>query len=236
MKPVDKGSHVGGLKAYGDAKPELIDRLGSFCSYCECPATPQQLHVEHIYPQAPKAHPNLSTNWRNFLLACATCNTYKGNHLGNVRQIRLLKSHLWPHIDNTFVAFSYNRNGHVSISRNLSVTNKRLAKATRNLLGLLKTPAVTANYSAWGIAYDGITKRKEAWGIATRARDAYEENTSPKQLRSLCDNCLKTGFFSVWMKVFYRHSAVRKELIRECKAAVACFDATTTQPILRGRV
>ena len=54
MKPVDKGEYETVIKDHKDAKPELVLRLGKFCSYCECHGSPQQLHVEHIYPQKPK--------------------------------------------------------------------------------------------------------------------------------------------------------------------------------------
>ena len=94
MKPVNKGRSILGLNVHGEAKPDLLERLGEFCSYCECPGAAQQLHVEHIYAQAKTAHPNLSKAWRNFLIACGTCNTYKSKHLGNDRQRKLLKKFL----------------------------------------------------------------------------------------------------------------------------------------------
>jgi len=61
MKPVDKGQSLGRLQNYTDAKPHLIFRLGSQCSYCEQFGYPQALHVEHIYPQDP--HSELENEW-----------------------------------------------------------------------------------------------------------------------------------------------------------------------------
>jgi uncharacterized protein (TIGR02646 family) len=235
LKPVDKGAYVGGLKAHGDAKPELVARLGQFCSYCESPSSPQQLHVEHIYPQANTAHPGLSKCWRNFLLACPTCNTYKNRHLGNGRQFQLLKRFLWPHIDNTFEAFKYERDGRVIPRPGLPAPVETLAQATSEMVGLLRSPAVAANYAEKGMAYDGIKMREEAWGIAERALTVYLENPSAGQLYSICDNCSKTGHFSVWMEVFRNHVDVKRALIAKCKAAPACFDPTTCSPIRRGR-
>ena len=235
LKPVDKGPNVRGLNAHGDAKPELLARLGEFCSYCECPGSPQQLHVEHIFAKAETAHPNLSKNWRNFLLACSTCNTYKSHHLGNGRQVRLLSRFLWPHIDNTFNSFEYVSNGQVFPKPGLPAGTRALAKATVEMIGCMRSPAATVDYEALGIAYDGIKKREEAWGIAERARDAYRENSSSAQLATICDTCYKTGHFSVWMAVFGAFSEVRRALILKCKAAPACFDALTSALIKRGR-
>src|ERR1035441_7072380 len=132
MKPVDKGASVHGIRQYGDAKPELITRLGQACSYCECPGEPQQLHVEHIYPEANTAHPNLARSWRNFLIACGTCNTYKRHHLGDNRQTGLLKSLLWPHWDNTIKAFNYLPDGRVELAAGLTPDQIALATATRD--------------------------------------------------------------------------------------------------------
>ena len=235
MKPVDKGAYVCDLKDYKDAKPELLARLGPFCSYCEGPGLPQQLHVEHIYAKIDSAHPSLSKCWHNFLLACSTCNTYKSKHLGNGRQFQLLKHFLWPHIDNTFDAFQYERDGRVTPSPGLPAAVAALAQATCDMVGLLRSPAVAADYEESGIAYDGVSMRNEAWGIAEHALTAYVENPSPAQLDAVCDTCAKTGHFSVWMEVFRDHVDVKRALIAKCKAAPACFDPATCSPIRRGR-
>ncbi len=73
MKPVNKGKPVLSLANHKQAKPELISRMGSFCSYCEAAGKPQDIDVEHIYPQ--ESHPELAAQWRNFLLPCSTSNT-----------------------------------------------------------------------------------------------------------------------------------------------------------------
>jgi uncharacterized protein (TIGR02646 family) len=235
MKPVNKGGYIGGFRDHGDAKPDLLARLGHFCSYCESSGSPQQLHVEHIYQKATTAHPKLKNNWHNFLLACPTCNTYKSHHLGNGRQTGLLKRFLWPHLDNTFAAFDYDSSGRVFPNPGLPRQISGLARDTITMVGLMQSPAAAVNYAALGIAYDGASKRSEAWEIAKRARDAYLQNPSPAQLRAVCDACYCTGHFSIWMAVFYRQPIVRHALITKCKADPVCFDATTSAPIVRGR-
>lgn len=234
MKPVDKGKDLGTFNKHGDAKPELLARLGEFCSYCECHGSPQQLHVEHIYPQKP--HPEKSKVWDNFLLACVTCNTYKRYHLGDGTQSSLNDHFLWPHLDNTFNAFKYQPNGLVSVKSGLPSDIKILADATLDMCGAMRSPAVTTKYSDLGIAYDGIEKRDNVWKIAELALVAYEENPSENQLKTVCDNCYSNGYFSIWMEVFVAYSEVRKALINKCKAASSCFDSTNATPILRGRL
>lgn len=166
------------LANYEDAKPDLIDRLGEFCCYCEAAAPPQQLHIEHIRSQ--KAHPLLVKIWANLTLACTTCNTYKRHYLGDGRQRRMLGRFLWAHLDNTFNAFTYEANGHVSARANLPPNLAAIAQATCDMIGLMKSPAAAAPYNELGIAYDGVKKREQAWGIAKTALDAYEEKPFSK--------------------------------------------------------
>lgn len=234
MRPVERGSSPQTFTNYGDAKPFLIDRMGSFCSYCERLKDAQELHVEHIYPKAATAHPHLERSWRNFLLACSTCNTYKSKHLGNGRQSGLLRRCLWPHIDNTFNAFDYDAQGQMLVSSALGAAEQALAQETITMVGALKSPAVAAKYKDLGIAYDGAKKREEAWAIAREALATYEATPIPAVLTTVAFLCVKSGHFSIWMKVFHRHPTVLAELCRRCSAAAACFDANGA-PVRRGR-
>ncbi len=234
MRPVDKGRCITRLRAYGNAKPDLLSRIGEFCSYCECSGAAQQLHIEHVYPKDP--HPGLATNWRNLLLSCATCNTYKSKYLGNSRQSCLLRASLWPHIDNTFNAFEYQKSGLVRVRHGLSPAVSAEATRLLDMVGLMQSPTVAAKYEALGIAYDGTTRRTEAWGIASRALEAYRENPTAKMLETICDNCYSTGYFSVWMTVFRKYANVRQAFIKRCRAACECFDGITAKPLTRGRV
>lgn len=234
MKPVDKGEDLGTFRDHKHAKPDLLARLGEFCSYCECPGSPQQLHVEHIYPQKP--HPEKSKDWDNFLLACATCNIYKRHHFGDGTQSSLNDRFLWPHLDNTFNAFKYHPDGLVSTKSSLPPDIKVLADATLDMCGAMRSPAVTTRYKDLGIAYDGIDKRNSVWKIAELALVAYEENPSENQLKSICNNCYSNGYFSIWMEVFAAYPEVRKAFINKFKAASSCFDATSTAPVPRGKL
>lgn len=221
------------MARYEDAKPDLIARLGEFCCYCEAAASPQQLHIEHIRSQ--KAHPLLVKTWANLTLGCTTCNTYKRHYLGDGRQLHMLRRFLWAHLDNTFNAFAYEANGHVAPKAGLPQDLAAVAQDTCDMIGLMRSPAVADDYNELGIAYDGVKKRQEAWGIANTALDAYQENPSANQIKAIADTCYKCGHFSVWMEVFKQHRDVRLALIERCKGAAACFDGEAS-PVARGRL
>jgi uncharacterized protein (TIGR02646 family) len=208
--------------------------MGSFCSYCERFVNKHDLHVEHIYPQKP--HPERSRKWRNFLLACSTCNTYKDKHLGHTKQARLLKRYAWPHLDNTFLAYIYEASGSVHVSATISADAQTLSQATLDMVGLMKTPDAAAAYEILGIAYDGKTTREELWGTAETARMAYQENPSQIQLAATVNLAKSTGHFSIWMEVFKNHMVVRQRLITEMAADPTCFDPVTTAPLTKGRI
>ncbi|CAO5254029.1 HNH endonuclease [Frankia sp. AgKG'84/4] len=67
------------LTVYRRARRGLIGRLGAFCSYCELPVV-TSLATEHVLPKA--TFPAYGAAWDNFLLACAACNSAKGENPG----------------------------------------------------------------------------------------------------------------------------------------------------------
>ncbi|HMN28263.1 MAG TPA: HNH endonuclease [Caldilineaceae bacterium] len=62
---------------YGNARGALVTAVGQYCSYCEIPVN-SNLHVEHVLPK--NSFPAQSLSWTNFLLACPSCNTTKGDN------------------------------------------------------------------------------------------------------------------------------------------------------------
>ena len=220
------------LTNYKKAKPELINRLGLHCSYCEQSSAPQDLHVEHIYPKDP--HPELERDWHNFLLACSSCNSYKNYHLGSTRQIDLESRYIWPHRENTFLAFSYSSDGRVEIVAHLAAGIRQAANDTLEMIGMMKSPVAAAKYED-GIAYDGMQKRKEMWKIANEFKNDYLASNGTLRTSVVADLASKMGHFSIWMTVFHDRPEVRCELINAFKAARACF-SPNSQPIGRGRI
>lgn len=76
MRPVERGSAPQIYVKYGDAIEDLKSRLGSYCSYCERQVA-ASLAVEHVIPK--NLHPELETEWNNFLLGCTNCNSVKSD-------------------------------------------------------------------------------------------------------------------------------------------------------------
>jgi uncharacterized protein (TIGR02646 family) len=233
MKPVQKGPAPRRYSAYGEAKPDLIDRLGPHCSYCEVHGQPTALDVEHIYPQ--KAHHERATQWENFLIACKSCNSKKNSHLGPGRQRGLHQRYLWPHLDNTARAFVYSSDGRVSVAANLPASMQKLAEKTMEMAGFMSNPAAARKYSQRAIAYSGVSIRHEIWGQAESIKADYLANPLPTHAQSLANLAAKIGYFSVWMQVFHDRPDFRRELIRAFKADPQCFDHAT-QGVQRGRV
>lgn len=233
MKPVRKGVMRRNFTKYGEAKEHLLEKIGQHCSYCEAFGVPQNLDVEHIYPKKP--HPELELKWKNFLIACKSCNSSKNNHLGSGRQTRLESRYVWPHIDNTFRAFEYFPDGSVEIRKGLKKAAKQAAEATRDMVGLLSSPAKAVGYSKRGIAYDGVRKRSQQWKQASNFKAIYLNDPSPFNATVIADAAMQMGYFSIWMEVFSDRPEMRKELIRAFKADAACFDANF-QPVKKGRL
>ena len=233
MKPVKKGPAPLTFTSHGQAKPYLIQKLGEHCSYCERHNDPQGLDVEHIYPKDP--HPKLELAWGNFLLSCKSCNSFKNSHLGSSPQKRLTRRFLWPHRDNTFNAFDYLPDGRVEVLPGLPPSVEDAAKATREMVGLLASPATAATYKKLGLAYDGVTKRNQLWNLAEGLRSLYLENPVQSSSETVAKSASAMGYFSVWMRVFHDRREVRRELIKAFQADPDCFDADTN-PRFKGRL
>lgn len=65
-----------GDMSWGDARRALIQSVGAYCSYCSAPIF-SHLAIEHVLPKS--TFPESAFSWPNFLLACSTCNSVKGN-------------------------------------------------------------------------------------------------------------------------------------------------------------
>jgi uncharacterized protein (TIGR02646 family) len=232
MKPVNKGAAPKRYSAYAEAKPDLVEKLGPFCSYCEAHGNPTALDVEHIYPQ--KAHPTRERQWGNFLLSCKSCNSKKNAHLGSGRQRNLHARFLWPHLDNTARAFEYTANGIVRPANGLSPQNLRLATETIAMVGFMSSPAAAADYETRSTPYTGASIREDIWHQAESIKKNYIANPSTEFAGTLANLAASIGYFSVWMEVFRDRPEFRHELVRAFRADPACFDPTS-QPVARGR-
>ena len=109
MRPIRRGHspRMGDYADYAEARPDLVRRLGTYCSYCERPVL-TMLAVEHIEPKGgPNGRPEIEGRWDNFLLACVNCNSTKGDTSVSLAHVLL------PDRDNTFAAMVYTPDGKV---------------------------------------------------------------------------------------------------------------------------
>ncbi|MCP4702748.1 MAG: HNH endonuclease [Gammaproteobacteria bacterium] len=212
MRPVDKGdTPQQQYTNYQNARPELLERMGQYCSYCEV-IIPAYLAVEHVRPK--REHPELELDWHNFLLACGNCNPIKGRT--NVK----LTDYYWPHLDNTFRAFLYKAGGLVKVNDALNASERAKAQNTLNLTGLQKKAGneYTASDRRW-------VNRRDAWKKAQRAKQRLANNDTEEMREEIAEHAHSKGFWSVWMTVFQQDSDMLNRFIRMFPGTcLSCFD------------
>lgn len=220
MRPVERGAvprdEQGVAKVfarYEDARPDLLDRLGSFCSYCEM-RIENAPNVEHISPKSRDA--GRERDWDNLLLACNHCNATKG------RAPRRVEDHVWPHRDNTAMAFRYDESGRMEVPTELSEAVRQRALRTRNMIGLDPRELTPANLQR-------LKHRRDAWKIATNWRECLRAHPNDEMLRdTVVEGARSRGYWSVWMTVFADDPDMRRRLIAGFRGtSAACFDAET---------
>lgn len=217
MRPVEKGivptDDNGQPKQYSEyqqARPDLIKRLGEYCSFCEGRIA-ANLAVEHILPKS--CHPQLALSWDNFLIACTNCNSTKGSQ--NID----IKDYYWPHRDNTARAFVYQQGGLVSVNKALKSFAQNKAQQTLELTGLNKTGVnSTISDRRW-------MSRRDTWNIAQRARQNLLKNNMPEMREQIVETALARGFWSIWMTVFQDDVDMLNRFIQEFPGTCSqCFN------------
>lgn len=185
------------FEPYTAAKPELLSRLGSYCSYCERPIK-TNLAVEHIEPKKGEhGQSRLKGKWINFLLACVNCNSTKGD-----KQV-ILQNLLLPDRDNTSAAFIYTEDGRVAVKNTLTSSQKTMAENILKLVGLDKRTSVVLDSNGQQVAIDRVAQRMEATGKAKAALAGLNQQIDNNILKGIIvELALATGFFSVWMTIF----------------------------------
>lgn len=223
MRPVERGGvprdDQGVAKvfaAYGDARDDLLARLGSFCSYCEM-RIENAPNVEHVSPKSRDAE--RERDWNNLLLACNHCNPTKGSGK------RHLDDHLWPDRD-TARAFRYDESGRVEPVEGLPEDTQRRALLTRNMIGLDPRKPTEASLRRF-------KHRQDAWTIATNSRERLRAHSSAALRDTIVDLARSRGYWSIWMTVFADDPDMRRRLIAGFRGtSAACFDPATA-PVAR---
>ncbi len=229
MRPVRRGCSPRNtdFENYEEAKPDLVARLGSYCSYCER-RIPTLLEVEHIQPKGLPQYRHLEGRWENFLLACRNCNATKGDKDVELTGILL------PDRDNTLSAFIYSEDGTVSPPPYLLEPQRRRCLATLSLTGLDKAIVETLDENGKLVALDRVSQRMEVWGVAEVAKEDILNAPGNLPLRRLAvQTALGYGFFSIWFTVFLEDLDMRNRLIDAFAGTreSGCFEVETTAPL-----
>ncbi len=198
MRPVNKGKAHKQYKNYKDARPDLAEKLGWYCSYCEMPVK-NMIEVEHVIPTNKGGN---ELDWKNFLLSCRYCNGVKLDR--NTSR----KGYFWPDTDNTFLAFS--QANLIEPNNQLTSLQKAIAQETIDLMGLNRYPGAinkpTEADTRW-------RSRDETWGHAVRALDRWQKLPHPLMLQQIIDTAKGKGHFSIWMEVFKNEVKVKQALV-----------------------
>ncbi len=217
MRPVTKATVVNATyNPYQLAKPDLVDNLGLFCSYCEeAYHMERDLQVEHVQPKGLPQYAHLENEWSNFLLSCQTCN---GADNKDTKDVVLSEVHL-PHLNNTYKSLEYRAGGVVMVNPALTGDSQRHAQALLKLVGLDKTPATSKpGDKRW-------RKRSEDWGIANLYLKRYLAHKIDED--TILELVKYRGGWSIWFTVFRGCDAVRARLISDIPGTcTACFDAS----------
>ena len=219
MRPIERGPAPQVYARYEDAKQDLVNRLGLYCSYCERRIA-TLLAVEHIQPKALPPYAHLELGWENFLLGCVNCNSAKGD------KDVILSKLLLPDRDNTFAAFRYDPLGTVEITASLGAGVSVMAESTRDLTALNRLSHADWNDQAMFSALERVSQRVQAWVQASEALADYQSGRTTA--RAVAREAAGCGFFSIWMAAFEGILEVRRELIAIFPGTAAdCFDSST---------
>lgn len=219
MRPVNRGPAPRDYARYEDAKQDLVNQLGAYCSYCER-RIPTLLAVEHIQPKGLPEYAHLECEWTNFLLGCVNCNSAKASTPVN------LANFVMPDRDNTFAAFQYPETGTVEVAEGLAPNAALMATATRDLTALNRLEHADWKEDVTFSALERVGQRVQAWVQAKEARADFEAGRTTA--RATAREALATGFFSIWMAAFCGIPEVRRELIADFpNTALDCFDGET---------
>jgi uncharacterized protein (TIGR02646 family) len=219
VRPVNRGAAPAVYARYDDAKQDLVNRLGSYCSYCER-RIPTLLAVEHIQPKGLPQYAHLENEWTNFLLACVNCNSAKASTPVECDFCLL------PDRDNTFAAFIYDDLGTVEPHPGIGPAATALAAALRDLTALNRMEHPDWDEAVAFSALARVGQRVQAWLQAQDARADYDAGRT--WTGAIAREAAATGFFSIWMAAFEGVPDVRQALIATFpNTADDCFDAMT---------
>ncbi len=207
MRPINKGTAPTVYTKYSEAKDDLRDKLGNYCSYCEMNIS-NGMDIEHISPKS--KNDDLINNWDNLLIACKVCNRIKSDN--NENRI----GYIFPDTHNTAYAYKYAKTK-VSVNESLVEDENVLAQATIDLVDINRKKDSTNRKD------DRYVARLVEWEKAIDSLKDYESNSCDEVLRQI--GRTPSGFISSWLTVFKDHIEVKKEILSKTLGTdYRCFD------------
>jgi len=209
MRPIDKGTTLNTYAKYSEAKDDLRDTLGSYCSYCEMNIS-NGMDIEHISPNS--KNETLINDWDNLLVACKVCNRIKSDNNEN------RDGYIFPDTHNTAYAYAYRyTKTKVFVNEDLSESENLLAQATLDLVDINREKDSTNRkddrYVARLIEWDKAEDSVKDFTLSNGAEMTRQIGRSP------------SGFISSWLTVFKHHKEVKKEILSHTLGTdFSCFD------------
>ena len=200
-------------KNWGDAKPELIEHIGGYCSFCERPSYSAGLDVEHVQSKRLAQYKDLILRWDNFLLGCKNCNSTKG------KKDVTKNSVFMPHWDNILCYITYGASGIVEVKKGLD--DKTMTKTINfiNLVGLDREPG----HPKYSSKDDRYRQREKTFDLAIRYLSKFRSNKADTE--TIVDLASARGFFGIWLVVFTNEQVVIDKLISSFNGTCKdCFD------------
>lgn len=222
MRPVERGAwpeSYGVASIFGDyaeAKPHLIERMGSYCSYCGI-RLDLGLAVEHVQPKARYAAQAL--DWTNLLLACDNCNSIKGDQDPPPLTV------FWPDTDNTARALMWGAGGQVQVAQGLSIGDQARARATIALTGLDRRPGRQVSAQQVRRASDRRYQVfLEIWDYAKRSQARLQQRDSIELREQIVDTAAARGCWPICSAVFCDDVDMLRRLRLAFPGTADCFD------------
>ncbi len=211
MRPVDKGAAPDTeFKKYQDAEPDLEERLGAYCSFCEFPIK----HVPEVEHKEAKAKGGDELAWSNLLLSCKYCNTRKGTIVAKGDK----EKYLWPDEDDTFHVFKYDDGIPTLNEEYLKRQDECIRKRAEKIFRLVKLDYIPRRPGEKDRRFE---KRNEALNYALESKNGWDkikEQPDRQVYLHLIEMLAESsGFFSVWMNVFKDDMEIKTALINVFK-------------------
>jgi hypothetical protein len=237
MRPIDRGNWpttVAGTRIsvnnYRNWRGDQIDRIGSYCSFCNMTLTDSP-QVEHVIAQDIDAAQ--AFDWDNLLLACGACNRAKSNHPCPPT------THYLPTDHNTHLAFDF------VVVKHPRRPSKRAAFVTwkgtpadqtmaTNTIKLCKLAEETTRILPQ-FTDQRWDRRFQAYLAADIWRRLWEDSDRVKTdnfIEALLTVVKPTGFWSIWYDTFSDVQEIRKALVQQFPGTnLRCFDPVTFEPV-----